>query len=68
MALAVMSAGLLVGSRGSWAQGSVTLMEPAVPLLPAKFGQWTLAEPAAGAKPGSGGGGFVAGCKSGGAG
>ncbi len=46
-----MSAGLLVGSRGSWAQGSVTLMEPAVPLLPAKFGQWTLVEPAAGAKP-----------------
>ncbi len=50
VALAVMSAGLLVGAKGSWAQGSVTLMEPAVPLLPAKFGQWTLVD-SAGAKP-----------------
>jgi hypothetical protein len=49
--LAVMSAGLLVGARGSWAQGSVSLMEPAAPLLPAKFGEWTRVDAAAGTKP-----------------
>ena len=47
MALAVMSAGLVSGARGSWAQGSVTLMEPQAPLLPAKFGEWTRVDAAA---------------------
>jgi len=47
VALAVMSAGLVSGARGSWAQGSVTLMEPQAPLLPAKFGEWTRVDAAA---------------------
>ena len=50
VALAVMSAGLAVGARVSWAQGSVSLMEPAAPLLPAKFGEWTRVDAAVGAK------------------
>ncbi len=53
MALAVMSAGLVVGARVSWAQGSVSLMEPAAPLLPAKFGEWTRVDAAVGTKPGA---------------
>jgi hypothetical protein len=52
VALAVMSAGLAVGANVSWAQGSVSLMEPAAPLLPAKFGEWTRVDAAADAKPG----------------
>jgi hypothetical protein len=51
VALAVMSAGLAVGAGVSWAQGSVSLMEPAAPLLPAKFGEWTRVDAAVGAKP-----------------
>jgi hypothetical protein len=51
VALAVMSAGLAVGSSVSWAQGSVTLMEPQVPLLPAKFGEWTRVDATPGAQP-----------------
>jgi hypothetical protein len=53
LALAVMSAGLAVGAGVSWAQGSVSLMEPAAPLLPAKFGEWTRVDAAAGAQPGA---------------
>jgi hypothetical protein len=49
VALAVMLAGLAVGAGVSWAQGSVSLMEPAEPLLPAKFGEWTRVDAAAGA-------------------
>src|ERR1700735_4333135 len=49
VALAVMSAGLAVGAGVSWAQGSVSLMEPAAPLLPAKFGEWTRVDASAGA-------------------
>jgi hypothetical protein len=41
VALAVMSAGLAVGSTVSLGQTSVALMEPSAPLLPAKFGEWT---------------------------
>ncbi len=41
---------LAVGVRVGLAQGSVSLMEPAAPLLPAKFGEWTRVDPAAGAK------------------
>ena len=51
MALAVMSAGLAVGAGVSWGQGSVSLMEPAAPLLPVKFGEWTRVDTAAGARP-----------------
>ena len=51
VALAVMSAGLAVGASVSWGQGSVSLMEPAAPLLPVKFGEWTRVDAAAGAKP-----------------
>jgi len=53
VALAVMVAGLAVGAGVSWAQGSVSLMEPAAPLLPAKFGDWTRVDAAAGATTGS---------------
>src|ERR1700729_2847302 len=53
LVLTVMSAGLVVGARGSWAQGSVSLMEPTAPLLPAQFGGWTRADAATGAKPGT---------------
>ncbi len=55
VALAVMSAGLVVGARGSWAQGSVSLMEPAAPLLPEKFGEWTRVDAAGGAGPAAAG-------------
>lgn len=45
VALAVMLAGLGVGLAGSAAgQTSVTLTEPSMPLLPAKFGVWTRTE------------------------
>lgn len=44
MALAVLvaglAAGLAVGVRAASGQTSVTLMEPSVPLLPEKFGEW----------------------------
>jgi len=50
MALAVMVAGLAMGAQVSWAQGSVSLMEPAAPLLPAKFGAWTRVDAAVDAK------------------
>jgi len=50
MALAVMVAGLAMGAQVSWAQGSVSLMEPAAPLLPAKFGAWTRVDVAVDAK------------------
>ena len=40
VALAVMLAGLAVGSTVSWGQMSVALMEPEAPLLPATFGEW----------------------------
>jgi hypothetical protein len=49
--LAVLSAGLVMGGRVCLAQGSVKLMEPEAPLLPAKFGEWTRVDAAAGAKP-----------------
>jgi hypothetical protein len=45
VALAVMSAGLAVGATASaLGQTSVTITEPSVPLLPAKFGVWTRTE------------------------
>jgi hypothetical protein len=45
VALAVLSAGLAVGTAASaLGQTSVVLTEPSVPLLPAKFGQWTKTE------------------------
>ena len=50
MALAVMSAGLAVGAGVSWGQGSVSLMEPAAPLLPMKFGEWTRVDAAVGGR------------------
>lgn len=40
MVLALMAAGLALGVRVAGAQASVTLMEPSVPLLPEKFGEW----------------------------
>ncbi len=48
--LVVVSAGLVVGAAVSLAQGSVKLMEPEAPLLPAKFGEWTRVDAAAGAQ------------------
>jgi hypothetical protein len=51
VALAVLSAGLVMGGRVCLAQGSVKLMEPEAPLLPAKFGEWARVDAAAGAKP-----------------
>ena len=52
VALAVLSAGLAVGTAASaLGQTSVVLTEPSVPLLPAKFGQWTKTE-TVGATPG----------------
>ncbi|HSY35132.1 MAG TPA: DUF6599 family protein [Acidobacteriaceae bacterium] len=68
VALAVMSAGLAVGARGGLAQGSVSLMEPQAPLLPAKFGEWTRVDAAGGAQPGAtagAGAGSAAGAASG---
>ena len=56
VALAAMSAGLAVSAGVGWAQGSVSLMEPAAPLLPAKFGEWTRVDAAADAKPAEGSG------------
>ena len=53
LALAVMSAGLAVGAGVSWGQGSVSLMEPAAPLLPMKFGEWTRVDAAVGAAVGA---------------
>jgi hypothetical protein len=53
VALAAMSAGLAVSAGVGWAQGSVSLMEPAAPLLPAKFGEWTRVDTAAVEKPGA---------------
>ena len=43
---AAVSAGLLACATVSFGQGSVKLMEPETPLLPAKFGQWTRADAA----------------------
>jgi hypothetical protein len=45
VALAVMSAGLVVGTAArALGQTPVVLTEPSVPLLPAKFGQWVRTE------------------------
>ncbi len=53
MALAVLgaglAAGLAVGVRAAAGQTSVTLMEPSVPLLPEKFGEWKKTAATAGA-------------------
>ena len=51
LVLGVASAGLLMGSGAGWAQGSVKLLEPAAPLLPATFGEWTRVDAAGGAAP-----------------
>ena len=51
--LALVSAGLMVGATISLAQGSVKLLEPEAPLLPAKFGEWTRVDAAAGAEAGA---------------
>jgi hypothetical protein len=40
LVLAVMASGLAGGAAVGFGQGSVSLMEPAVPLLPEKFGEW----------------------------
>jgi hypothetical protein len=51
VALAVVLAGLAMGARAGLAQGSVKLLEPQAPLLPAKFGEWTRVDAAPDAKP-----------------
>jgi hypothetical protein len=56
LVLAVVSAGLLMGSGAGWGQGSVKLLEPEAPLLPAKFGEWTRVDAAVGATPVEGSG------------
>jgi len=53
VALAVVLAGLAMGARAGLAQGSVKLLEPEAPLLPAKFGEWTRVDAAAGQEAGA---------------